>query len=65
MAKIGNEAKLIRKLAEERIIAANVQDRAEQIAAGPVPRKDALENRIRGRDDALAILKSIYLELEE
>ena len=60
MAKIGNEAKLILKLANERINKANADDDRKF-----TDNHDArLVSRIEGRNDALATLKSIYLELE-
>jgi len=66
MAKIGNEAKLILKLAEERIQAkvkthgdeaANADGQDSKLAT-------AYRNKAAGMEEALAILKSIYLELE-
>lgn len=64
MAKIGNEAKLILKLAEERIGKANGEDsRLGENASEPA--KTMYLSRVRGRGDALAILKSIYLEMTE
>jgi len=66
MAKIGNEAKLILKLAEERIQAkvkthgaeaANADGQDSKLAA-------AYRNKAAGMEEALAILKSIYLEME-
>lgn len=67
MAKIGNEAKLILKLAEERIQAkvkkhgdeaANADGQDNKLAA-------ASRNKAAGMDEALSILKSIYLEMED
>jgi hypothetical protein len=65
MAKIGNEAKLVLKLAEERIRKANGGD--ERLIAGK-PDNEGVQRvkaRIHGRDEALATLKSIHLELME
>jgi len=66
MAKIGNEAKLILKLAEERIKvkvkehgdeAANADGQDNKLSASH-------RNKAAGLEDGLAVLKSIYLEME-
>ena len=66
MAKIGNEAKLILKLAEERTQAkikahgaeaANADGQDSKLAA-------AYRNKAAGLEEGLSILKSIYLEME-
>jgi hypothetical protein len=64
MAKIGNEAKLVLKLAEERIKAANLVDDATATCNSNTLRQAEAKARIRGRDEALAILKDIHLEME-
>ena len=62
MAKLGNESKLILKLAEERIGKANGEDgRLAERASEPM--KTSLKSKIVGREDALATLKSIHLEM--
>lgn len=66
MAKIGNEAKLILKLTEERIqakvqkngeYAANCDGRDNKAAA-------AYRNKAAGLEAAVAVMKSVHLELE-
>jgi hypothetical protein len=64
MAKIGNEAKLILKLFEERVgKAVDRDDRFLEMASSE--EKNLVIQRIKGREDALAILKSIHLEIME
>jgi hypothetical protein len=64
MAKIGNEAKLILKLFEERVgKAVDHDDRFLETASSE--EKNLVIQRIKGREDALAILKSIHLEIME
>ena len=66
MAKIGNEAKLILKLAEERTQvrikahgdeAANADGQDNKVSTGH-------RNKAAGLEEGLSILKSIYLEME-
>jgi hypothetical protein len=64
MAKIGNEAKLVLKLFEERIRTANGED-GRQAEHASEPAKTSLKAQIHGREHALAMLKSIHLELME
>ena len=62
MAKLGNESKLILKLAEERVEQANIADATNDFEDSE-DKVTKAKNRIYGRNDALAILKSIHLEL--
>ena len=66
MAKIGNEAKLILKLAEER---AQVRIKAYDVEAANADGQRTLlalayRNKAAGLEEGLSILKSIYLEME-
>ncbi len=65
MAKIGNEAKLVLKLAEERIGKLNADDNRELAFLKDEAKRPAIQARIRGREESLATLKSIHLELQE
>jgi hypothetical protein len=66
MAKIGNEAKLILKLAEERFQAAMKKHGDEAALADGQDNKlsTSRRNKAAGLEEGLAILKSIYLELQ-
>jgi len=67
MAKIGNEAKLILKLAEERI-QAKIRRHGEEaaIADGQDNKLSASHrNKAAGLEDGLAVLKSIFLEMTD
>jgi len=65
MARLGNEAKLILKLFEERIKTNNEKDSVAIREQEREVNKVAIQQRIGGREDALAILKSIHLEIME
>ena len=65
MAKIGNEAKLILKLAEERINK-NVKRHNDEAALADgtsIYATSSHRNKAVGNEEALATLKSIYLEM--
>lgn len=66
MAKIGNEAKLILKLAEERFQVAVKKHGGEAELSDGQDNKFSTShrNKAAGLDEGLAILKSIYLELQ-
>lgn len=67
MAKIGNEAKLILKLAEERINK-DVNRHSDEafLADGQDNKLSASHrNKAAGNQEALATLKSIYLEMTD
>ena len=66
MAKIGNEAKLILKLAEER---AQVRIKAYDVEADSMDGQAVikalqLRNKAAGLEEGLSILKSIFFEME-
>jgi len=67
MAKIGNEAKLILKLADERVKAAVKKHSDESAIADGQDNKLAAahRNKAAGMEEALSILKSIYLEMTD
>ena len=67
MAKIGNEAKLILKLAEERINKTVKFHRDEAALADGQDNKLSTghRNKAAGNEEALATLKSIYLEMTD
>jgi len=67
MAKIGNEAKLILKLAEERFTAAVKRHEDEAILADSNDNKlsTSHRNKAAGLGEGMAILNSIYLEILE
>ena len=64
MAKLGNEAKLILRLFEERVnaqLTTNIRSAESSGDAGKI----CYANQTRGLEQALAILKSIHLEITE
>lgn len=67
MAKIGNEAKLILKLAEERINQTVKRHKDEAALADSQDNRLSIShrNKAAGNEEALATLKSIYLEMME
>lgn len=66
MAKIGNEAKLILKLAEERaqVRIKAYDDEADKADGQATIKALQYRNKAAGLEEGLSILKSIYLEME-